>query len=175
MNLIWAVLIIGTIIFVLSKVKPKRTDSNGASRATAPGTVRKRVAAAPPPTDVAPHVWPGEGNFEFEVVGESNYQNHIRVLAGEHGDEWANTQHVALLVPEDQNPHDDKAVSVIINGGLVGYLSRDDARSFRRRLSAKKLGRQITGCAAVVRGGGIKNGQRVPYGVWLDMKPFNQY
>lgn len=117
--------------------------------------------------------WENGGNFDFEVVGESYYHSQLRSLAGDHGDDAANVSCVALLAPEDENPHDNKAVSVHIGGKKIGYLSRDDARSFRRRLSSKKLTNQVTSCNAIIVGGGIRDGQRLSYGVWLDMKPFD--
>lgn len=119
------------------------------------------------------HNWPALGAFEFEVVGESNYQRAIAALAGDHGDVAASADHVAELVPEDSNAHDPQAVAVRINGSVVGYLSRQDARSFRRRLAQKGLSGQITRCGAMVVGGWkSREGERMFYGVQLDIKPF---
>lgn len=39
----------------------------------------------------------------------------------------------AYLIPEDDNPHDPKAVRVEVDGHKVGYLSRTNARRFRKR------------------------------------------
>ncbi len=119
------------------------------------------------------HHWAPSGDFDFEIVGEANYQEAIQRLAGEHNQYGAATNCVATLVPEDDNPYDDKAVRVDISGLTVGYLCKEDARSFRRRLGAKKLSGQITTCDAVINGGGTrKSGERLHYGVQLDMKPF---
>jgi hypothetical protein len=118
--------------------------------------------------------WPPLDEYEASVVGEGSYQRALAALAGSHGDEAANARHMALLVPESGNPHDDKAVRVEIGGETVGYLSREDARTFRRRLSAKKLGAAATRCGALVMGGFVgRNGQRASYGVQLDIKPFD--
>ena len=143
------------------------------------GPTFKTSSRAPkPPRQQAPlpvttHHWPPSGDFDFEIVGESNYQEAIRGLAGEHDQYGAATRCVATLVPEDDNPYDDKAVRVDIDGQTVGYLCKEDARSFRRRLGAKKLSGQVTTCDAVIKGGGTrKSGERLHYGVQLDMKPF---
>ncbi len=122
---------------------------------------------------VIAHEWPPLEEFEFEIVGESNYQKALKRIAGAHGDEAANVHVIALIVPENSNKHDDMAVRVDVSGDTVGYLSRDDARSFRRRLAAKKIGIQPTRCAALICGGfKARSGQRASYGVKLDIKPF---
>jgi len=123
--------------------------------------------------------WSDGGNFNFEVVGESFYQKDLKILAGEHKEGGCRVYGTAVLVPEDDNPHDNKAVAVYVKtaenqpGRQVGHLSRRDARSFRRRLGAKKLAGQRTLCDAVIVGGRLKKGIRQSYGVWLDMKPFD--
>jgi hypothetical protein len=112
------------------------------------------------------HQWDDGGNFDFEVVGESHYQSNLRALAGDHGDEGVELECKALLVPDNLNKHDDKAVTVYVNGLQVGNLSREDARSFRRRLG------RTTSCNALIRGGGFHNGEKYLYGIRLDMKLF---
>ena len=118
--------------------------------------------------------WPSLGDFDFEVVGESYCQKAIERLAGEHGDQSPDLRVKAVLVPVSNNPHDDKAVRVEVDGYLVGHLSRENARSFRRRLGAKKLGAVPTGCDALIVGGFLMDsGSRASYGVCLDIKPFD--
>jgi hypothetical protein len=115
--------------------------------------------------------WPYRG-FDFEVVGESFYQSNLRALAGNHGDDFVGIECKAILYPDDANEHDNKAVAVYIDNHQVGNLSRGDARSFRRRLAARRLTGQATSADAIIGGGGIRNGERCPYGVWFDMTPF---
>ncbi len=118
--------------------------------------------------------WPPLGIYEFEVVGESNYQDALKKLAGEHGRESARVKCTAEIIPEDSNPYDSKAVAVKIQNQLVAYLSKEEARMFRRRLGQKGLSGKTTTCAAIIVGGGIrKNGERLFYGVKLDLKPFD--
>lgn len=110
------------------------------------------------------HHWSDGDNFGFEVVGESHYQDALTRIARSR-----NTDITALLIPESDNPHDRWAVAVYIHGYKVGHLSRDDARSFRRRLRSHDLRSAATSCPAQIFGGG-KNKM---YGVWLDMEPFD--
>jgi hypothetical protein len=78
------------------------------------------------------------------------------------------------LIPEDTNPHDDKAVRVAMGGVTVGYLSREDARTYRRRLATKKLGMCVASCGAQIVGGyDLNDGTQAYYGVKLDIKPFD--
>jgi hypothetical protein len=106
-------------------------------------------------------------------VGEAQYQEAIRRLAGDHGTSSADAEHEAEIVPEDDNRFDPKAVAVRIRGERVAYLSRSDARSFRRRLGQRQLSGQTTSCRACICGGGTRrNGEKLFYGVKLDIKPF---
>lgn len=134
-----------------------------------------RSNAPPPPQDGPTYHWAPHKDYDhdFEVVGESNYQAALAKLAGDHGKQSPDLKTTAKLIPENDNPHDSSAVRVEIGGQTVGYLSRDDARGFRRRLGSKKLSGQITTCGAMIMGGFIgSNGKRASYGVVLDMKPF---
>lgn len=116
--------------------------------------------------------WPEDDNY-ISVVGESFYQDDLRRLAGDHGTRSANVKVTALIKPDDDNPHDDKAVSIWIRGLQVGHLSRDEARSFRRRLSQKGLAKQTTACSATIMGGRVMDdGKRASYGVLVHIKPF---
>jgi hypothetical protein len=117
--------------------------------------------------------WEGKGDFYFEVVGESNYQRALAKLAGEHGLTSADKQFRATLLLEDSNNHDSSAVAVQLEGATVGYLSRADARSYRRRLGQKGLSGVDATCDALIVGGGTrKRGEKLLYGVKLDIKPF---
>jgi hypothetical protein len=55
----------------------------------------------------------------------------------------------------------------------VGYLSHNDALRLRRNLGRMDLVGQLTSCDAVIRGGGLWNGKRLSYAVWLDLQPYN--
>lgn len=113
--------------------------------------------------------WPFIGDFDFDIVGESFNQSTIESIANTGDQEFT-----AVLTPYSSNPYDDKAVKVEINGLMVGHLSKEDARSFRRRLSTKKISGQATATKAIITGGHkANNGDKMSYGIQLDLKPFD--
>lgn len=145
----------------------RRGRVNRAAMPEAPVALVRR-----PRTPASEH-WPPTEEFDFNIVGESNYQRVLEGLAGDHGSEMAHSEHVASLIPEDNNRHDDKAVQVQIAGETVGYLARPDARSFRRRLGQKGLTGKTTTCNAVIVGGATKaSGEKLHYGVRLAIRTF---
>ncbi len=155
--------VIGIVIFILFYIfKKVRVSTNTTKK-------QKRIQSD--------HIfkWPSAGNYDFEIVGESHYQNTIKKIAGDHDLKYgASTECTALLVPEDDNTYDNKAICVEIGSETVGYMSRDDARSFRRRLGQKKLTGQITECKAKIFGGKLgDDGRKHHYGIWLDIKEFD--
>jgi hypothetical protein len=160
--------LLATLAVVWVFIRPSTSEQRQKAkpRAASPQAKAKGVAHG------GPFAWPNLGDFDFEVVGESHYQRNLASLAGEHDEYGARTECVAHLVPEDHNPHDPKAVAVQIAGRIVGYLSREDARSFRRRLGQKGLSGRVTTCGACIVGGATRNGEKLFYGVNLDLKPF---
>lgn len=87
----------------------------------------------------------------LNVVGESNYQETSRPLAERLGRDGV---FVARLVPEPGNRHDGNAVAVCVNDSLakVGYLKREVARNYHRRLV--QHGTPVT-CPARLTGVGL--------------------
>jgi hypothetical protein len=159
------------LALVLASLRRPSAGNAKRSAATArpPGAGRKAAL----PRHAGPFHWEGAGDFDFQVVGESHYQKALARLAGDHGEKWARAEHVATLVLDDGNASDASAVRVEIAGETVGYLSKLDARSYRRRLGQKGLSGVHATCDAVVMGGATKAGERLNYGVLLDMKPFD--
>ena len=89
-----------------------------------------------------------ESRTNFEIVGESHYQNNLSRVAGPKTAEGKKHDTIALLVPESKNPHDSNAVGITIGGVKVGYLARDHAIEYR-----KYLGLKIGRCPARIVGG----------------------
>jgi hypothetical protein len=118
-----------------------------------------------------PYFWSVEEGATY-VAGTKHYQPTLKSIAGNHGNSRAEVFCVAVIVPETDNPHDDLAVRIDINNKIVGYLPRDDARSYRKRLDRKKFGPVTTQCAAKVWGGFDRNGDPHDYGVDIYIKPF---
>ena len=105
----------------------------------------------------------GPGAFAVNVVGVSQYQRVLEAAAEEGVIE-------AVLVLEDDNPHDDQAVAVHIDGERAGYLSRADARRFRADLAAAGNATLSVRCKAKIVGGfETKSGERAHFGLKLDL------
>ena len=112
----------------------------------------------------------GEGRYDLEVVGELHYQRHLNVLAGRHSKKGGDRELIAKLHYENTNPNDKKAIRVVIDGGTVGYLSRDDARIFRTRIEKVGMDGLIISCNAEILGGKRVGFFKVTdFGVWLDL------
>jgi hypothetical protein len=114
------------------------------------------------------------GRDTLEVVGESFYQDALWQLVGGFCSERVSQPCRATLLPEPTNPYDKNAVEVLIDGHLVGHLSREDAVAY-----APGLSRLMAGCATghvalegVIAGGGPREGGRIGYlGVFLHHDP----
>lgn len=112
----------------------------------------------------------GPGTYEFDIVGESHYQDVLEAICGGRTEDSAEHLVEAVLHLEDSNPHDNLAVRVDIDGRTVGYLSRKDARSYRKQL--KQLGheRLLCKCDAKVVGGWQRSRtDQGHFGVKLDL------
>jgi hypothetical protein len=111
-----------------------------------------------------------EGHEDLEVVGESYRQANLwRLVGGRHRPEVHVRMDVyAMLLAEDGNPHDPSAVSVWIDGMMVGYLPRDQARTLRPGLLAlqEREGKPIA-LEGVIVGGGMRDDGPGRLGVFL--------
>jgi predicted Zn-ribbon and HTH transcriptional regulator len=114
------------------------------------------------------------GDEDLEVVGESYRQDNLwRVVGGRHRPEARVREGVhAMLLAEDGNPYDPNAVSVWINGLMVGYLPRDQARVLRPGLLAaqERKGTPIA-LEGVIAGGGMRRDGPGQLGVFLRYDP----
>lgn len=108
----------------------------------------------------------GDGSFDYEIVGESHYQNNIRKALKLSGGRSSKSFQVQLI-PEDHNQHDKNAVAVYIDWKKVGYLSRREAKNYRRRMKVLGFENRIAVCGGTVWGGG----KGKSYGIWLDYDP----
>jgi len=113
----------------------------------------------------------GPGRFELEIVGESHYQAALNKLAGGKTEEGHRIERKAVLFLDDENPHDDKAVAVLIKGELVGYLDRETARSYRQQMAVAghRDSTPVAEVAALIVGGWSRQGDEGHYGVKLDI------
>lgn len=113
------------------------------------------------------------GDEPLEVVGESRYQDALWRIVGGRRREPVRYETKAVLEPERDNTYDPNAIKVLIDGALVGYLSREDAASYRPGL-LRLMESSPTGCvalAAAIVGGGPRSNGIGFLGVFLDHDP----
>lgn len=113
-----------------------------------------------------------QGDETLEVVGESYRQDDLWQLAGGFSHDRIRCEVIAALVPEPENSHDSNAVKVVIDGRLVGYLSREDAALYRPgllRLMESHAG--PIALAGQIVGGGQREDRIGMLGVFLDHDP----
>jgi hypothetical protein len=112
----------------------------------------------------------GPGAYQFDIVGESKYQAVLEEICGGRTEESAEHYAEALLYLEDSNPFDNQAVRVDIAGKTVGYLSRDNARAYRKQLRQLGHSQLVCCCNAVVVGGWRRaHADEGHFGVKLDL------
>jgi hypothetical protein len=120
-------------------------------------------------------IWPpptlcGDGTFSFEIVGESRHQDKIEEVNGGRSEDSAETEVVALLVPEPTNLYDANAVCVHLDGWPVGYLDRGTAEKYQGELETLRLRGQMLACTAMIKGGWDRGpDDRGHFGVFLDV------
>ena len=96
----------------------------------------------------------GPGDFDIQVVGQRRRQAELVRICGPHCSAGYDLIVRAQLSLNEQNEFDSKAVSVRVDGGLVGYLPMDIALDFRRAVIAGELeGYTTFECGAAIRGG----------------------
>jgi len=112
------------------------------------------------------------GRETLEVVGESHYQEDLWELAGGRSVDRIRCAVTAVLVPEPENEHDSNAVKVLIEGRLVGYLSREDAVAYVPGLQRLRANHEspIALMGQIVGGGPREDGLGM-LGVFLDHNP----
>jgi hypothetical protein len=114
----------------------------------------------------------GPGQFAVDVVGVSRRQNALAVIVDRHGRSGRTVTVDATLILESTNPHDANAVRVEIDGELIGYLSRDNARRYRADLAAAGQPQATVRCKGRIVGGfETSDGERAHFGVRLDLPP----
>lgn len=175
MNWVFGILVIlGLLSYIQTKYKAQPKEPRSNPKRSKPLPQREINRSGEGPSTGETYEWPKEDTFGFRTSGTEHYQPALVKLAGPPLPKRRKPiDAVATLIPYSSNPHDEKAVRVEIDGQIVAHLSRDDARSFRRRLGAKKLGPAPTRCAARIWGGYTnQDGREIAYGVDLDIKPF---
>lgn len=112
------------------------------------------------------------GVHSLEVVGEASYQDSLWRVCGRSQGEKVRHDVIAVLVPEPTNPYDSNAISVQIDGDLVGYLPKEIAGTYLPGLKAlmRPKGAYVA-LNGVIVGGGIYSDGPGRLGVWLQHDP----
>jgi hypothetical protein len=113
------------------------------------------------------------GDETLEVVGESHYQDALWSIVGGVRQEHVRHEIHAVLMPEPDNAYDPNAIKVLIDGNLVGYLSREDAAVYRSGLLLlmKSNPGTLIALHGVIVGGGERPDGLGRLGVFLDHDP----
>jgi len=111
----------------------------------------------------------GNGSYSFDIVGESNYQDSLAIIAGRKTRDGKEFRCSAQVEPEPANPHDSNAVVVKINGLVVVYFGRADARDYVEQLRSSGLVLSASDVGAMVVGGYKSRDREGHYGVKLDV------
>jgi hypothetical protein len=115
--------------------------------------------SAPPPPDA--HTQQVANWRNVKVVGESHYQDALWAVTGlERTGRRVGVECIAELIPEPDNPHDPRAIMVVVSGRCVGYLSRGVARLYGKRVREMRADGQPTICDAFI--GGLVEGDENP-------------
>ena len=112
----------------------------------------------------------GDGSFSFDIVGESHYQDELEEICGGRTEDSQRLEVEARIIHEDDNPHDDQALRVDVEGLTVGYIDRKNARNIRGQFVEAGMPGIEAVCAAIVVGGWDRGGSdRGHFGVKLDL------
>lgn len=111
----------------------------------------------------------GDETYDFEVVGESHYEDAISRIAGPKCRDGVELFTTAHLICEHDNPYDSNAVGVYIQGQKVASLSRADAVSYRQALDRFQLLDAIAEVEAVIEGGWQRGTREWNYTIRLDI------
>ena len=111
----------------------------------------------------------GDGAYDFNIVGESHYQDILSQICGGHAEGGHGFDCAAELVPDPNNKYDSNCVRVLIGGQLVGHLSRDDNEDYLEALAGSGLRGRTAMCRARVVGGWRDAKGDGNFGVKLDI------
>ena len=103
-----------------------------------------------------------------KVFDDGTYATNIYRTASNTFGESADRHCIAFLVPESERDNFKQAVSVVVDGLRVGYLSARDVVPFNVMLQGAGLNSEVTSCDAHIGGGGTGlDGKKRRYSISL--------
>jgi len=90
---------------------------------------------------------------DLPIVGESNYQDALSRICGGYTRDGHQLHTRASLVPDPSNPYDANAIRVAIDGQTVGYLKREHAARYTKRLLDEGRSGEVLDVRAYISGG----------------------
>lgn len=96
---------------------------------------------------------PPSGRCDYHIVGESHYQKALKKVLRRYG-RGEEKPLTAYIITEPDNPYDENACAVYIDGMKVGHLPRDDAAYYVRQMKKKGVPRvsRFQTCARLIGG-----------------------
>lgn len=113
--------------------------------------------------------WEGDSLFQLKTTGASYYRDAILKITNLEPDKNAFFPCIAILSPEDDNPHDSSAIKVIIKGHKVGYLPRAFAAMYHAYFKKFSLPVQDVACEALITKGYYSNEATYEFAIELDI------
>ncbi|MGO4910469.1 hypothetical protein ACEN2J_19385 [Pseudorhodobacter sp. W20_MBD10_FR17] len=98
-----------------------------------------------------------EESFDFDIVGESFYQDQLQSIAGPKSDNGVNLECESVVYCDNENKHDKNAVTVSIKGLVVGHFAKEDAKEWRSMLAANKATEKNVRVKALIAGGWLRS------------------
>ncbi len=112
----------------------------------------------------------GNGQYELEVISEPRRQQYLEALCGGYSIKGSKQEVMAKLHYENCNPSDKYSIRVVVNGGTVGYLLPDEARSYRKKIEKAGQDGIIVSCKARIVGGKKAwLSKKTDFKVWIDL------
>lgn len=144
-------------------------DGHGTRRspATEADVNAARAARHTSRREALPHI-DGTGAYEFDIVGEAQYQDNLAQIAGGKTEDGHEFECRAVLCLEPSNPYDSNAIRVDINGLTVGYIPRDYAPGMSSIIRSRAGSGRISLDAIIVGGWSRRSGEG-NFGVKLDL------
>ena len=127
----------------------------------------RSTATAPVNSTPATHIDKGQERFGLEIVGESHYQDALRRSLKSASDSHGRKVVRVLVQREPTNAFDPDAIRISHpTHGLLGYLSRGEAKRYTSHIARFEAAGLTVTCTAMLAGG---SRDKPSIGAWLNL------